>query len=172
MTNKVSPIRAHHCCPSYPSRHTQHSCTWGRGWLGLCCHGDQGVQLHQHVCDYVPLHIIIVACGCIALHHRSGSCIPLHHHNDIVAVVVHISCSRGNILGTHNMPQVLVKALCECFRLRPSTTTSSFLSTGTPRALSSLDRKPSSMITVVYERERCFNWFVARCSAKGRAPAC
>ena len=31
-----------------------------------------------------------------------------------------------------------------------------------PRALSSLDRKPRSIIPVVYERERCFNWFVAR----------
>ena len=31
-----------------------------------------------------------------------------------------------------------------------------------PCALSSLDRKPRSIIPVVYERERCFNWFVAR----------
>ena len=53
---------------------------------------------------------------------------------------------------------VLVKAPCEC--------TTGIIERGLrSRAecvIDSRDRKPRSIIPVVYERERCFNWFVAR----------
>ena len=51
---------------------------------------------------------------------------------------------------------VLVKAPCEC--------TTGIIERGLRAScvIDSRDRKPRSIIPVVYERERCFNWFVAR----------
>ena len=60
---------------------------------------------------------------------------------------------------------VLVKAPCEC--------TTGIIERGLRSrddnargaaecVIDSRDRKPRSIIPVVYERERCFNWFVAR----------
>ena len=81
-------------------------------------------------------------------------------------VVLHAipACYRSNTARVYPY-YVLVKAPCEC--------TTGIIERGLRSrddnargaaecVIDSRDRKPRSIIPVVYERERCFNWFVAR----------
>ena len=108
------------------------------------------------------------------------------HENSLLGVLVSLFinfpviqlcayCTMG-IFDTyaHAVLQVLVKKPCECTtgiieRVLQSRDDNA---QGVGECvIDSRDRKPSLIITVVYERERCCNWFVARFSVNCRAPS-
>ena len=71
--------------------------------------------------------------------------------------------TQTSLILTTKILYVLVKAPCEC--------TTGIIERGLrsrddnargAAVIDSRDRKPRSIIPVVYKRERCFNWFVAR----------
>ena len=91
--------------------------------------------------------------GALCVHHTARDPEEYNHNSKLIALIY----QRRNVLD-RVLCQVLVKAPCEC-------TTGIIESRERGAAecvIDSRDRKPRSIIPVVYERERCFNWFVAR----------